>query len=100
MKIETGKVIGYFYSDRMRNIFTQTVWESVSESKCCSSCGVAGAEISVYTGRKINTQQIKARHYCSEMCQRTFEAFLFRKSEASDERRRIFGSRSPTNLKP
>lgn len=84
----------------MRSIFALPTWEAVAETKMCSSCGHEGVVHSVYTGRKINGQQIKARHYCSEFCQRTFETFLFRKSEASDERRRIFGKHGGTGLKP
>jgi hypothetical protein len=83
----------------MRSIFAQPVREPVAETKLCSSCGYEGAVHSVYTGRTISGQQIKARHYCSQFCQRTFETFLFRKSEASDERARVFGKRS-SGLKP
>ena len=83
----------------MRNIFAAPAWEPVTESKMCSSCGHEGIVQSVYTGRTIHGQQIKSRHYCSEFCQRTFETFLFRKSEASDERARIFGKRT-AGLKP
>jgi hypothetical protein len=84
----------------MRNIFARPTWEPVAETKLCSSCGHEGAVHSVYTGRMIGGQQIKARHYCSQFCQRTFETFLFRKSEASDERARIFGKRGENGLKP
>ena len=84
----------------MRSIFTTPKWESVADTKLCSSCATESSIYSVYTGRTINGQQIKARHYCSEFCQRTFETFLFRKSEASDERARIFGKRSTNGLKP
>jgi hypothetical protein len=77
----------------MRSIFAPPTWESVGEAKICSSCGHEGAVHSVNTGRTIDGQQIKARQYCSEFCQRTFEAFLFRKAEASDQRTRLFGRR-------
>ena len=83
----------------MHNIFATPAWEPVTETKLCSSCGHEGIVHSVYTGRTISGQQIKARHYCSQFCQRAFETFLFRKSEASDERARVFGKRS-SNLKP
>ena len=83
----------------MRSIFAQPTWEPVAETKLCSSCGHEGAVYSVYTGRTIGGQQIKARHYCSQFCERTFETFLFRKAEASDQRTRLFGKRSVNNLK-
>jgi hypothetical protein len=84
----------------MRSIFAQPAWEPVTETKVCSSCAAEGPVFSVYTGRTIHGQQLKARHYCSEFCQRTFETFLFRKSEASDERMRVFGKRALGGLKP
>lgn len=83
----------------MRKIFAAPSWESVGETNTCSSCGNEGVVHSVYTGRMIHGQNLKTRHYCSEFCKRTFETFLFRKSEASDERARIFGKRPP-GLKP
>jgi hypothetical protein len=82
----------------MRSIFAQPAWEPVAETKICSSCGHGGAVHSVSTGRTIDGQQIKARQYCSQFCQRTFETFLFRKAEASDQRTRLFGKRSPSHL--
>jgi len=87
------------YPHRMRNIFATPSWEPVIETKVCSSCATEGPTYSVYTGRTIGGKHIKARHYCSDFCQRTFETFLFRKAEASDERARIFGRRA-AGLKP
>lgn len=84
----------------MHKIFSRPPWESMDETKLCSSCGHEGVVHSVYTGRSIGGKQIKSRHYCSQFCQRTFETFLFRKSEASDERARVFGTHSRGSLKP
>jgi len=83
----------------MPNIFAQPSWEVVPEVNVCSSCAAEGVIYTVHTARTIHGQQLKVRYYCSEFCQRTFETFLFRKSEASDERKRVFGKRAPDGLK-
>jgi len=56
--------------------------------------------MTVSSERKMNGKVLEERHYCSEVCQKKMELFIFRACEASDERKRAFGDRRKSSLNP
>jgi len=70
--------------------------------KVCSNCSenLSGGGMTVSSRRKLNGKVLEERHYCSEVCQKKMETFIFRACEASDERKRAFGDRRTSRLNP